>query len=196
MTWDYYNEIQPIKKNLPIRVEISDAAEEYTKITYLGNKSKNFNINKVLIRYFSARFVEAIETYDYRDNFKLLTKNANVISKLGTQALQNYYQDKTSIRNSDSMVLKYRRNVIREVSVDKDKIEIAPLEDNGDFYNKKYLVTVNYAVREIYKQERAEVTYWQAKLKLNFETIHYNFEEGDFNDLNFRVYEYETNKVK
>ena len=69
-THTYNKAIQPIKKSLPVKVTIEDAGRYSTRITYLGNKEKDFDINNVLLKYFSERFVEAIESYDYKDNFK------------------------------------------------------------------------------------------------------------------------------
>jgi len=195
-TYSYFVEITPIKKSLPIRVEISDAANEYTKLSYLGSKSKDFNINKVLITYFSARFLEAIESYDYRRDFKKLKKNTNIIEKLGTQGIQNFYQEKISIRNPESFVLKYRKNVIRDVFIDQSKIEIAEVDQLDTDYDKEYIVTIRYDIREIHNKQDVIKTSWVAELSLNFETIHYDFNEKTFNDLNFKVKQYESRKVK
>lgn len=194
----YYLSILPIRQNLPIQVNITDAAEQYTKITYLGNEKKNFNINHVLSKYLAARFTKAFESYDYRNNFHQLKVNSNIIEYLGTTGIKHFYLDKTSFRNRDSLVLKYKRNVIREVFIDKESITLSKNKNEElDSGNQDYSISINFKVREIIKGKREPViSSWSAKINVYFEEIYYDFDRKEFNDLNFKVYGYESNKVK
>lgn len=196
MVASYYLNILPIRKNLPVRVNITDAAEQYTKITYLGNETKDFNVNHVLIRYFSARFTEAFESYDYRNNFQKLKINKEIIEKLGTEGIKHFYSKKTSYRNSDSMVLKYRRSLIRQVQINSNNITL--VENKNDSLEsglKDYTVTINFNVKEIKERKDIDNSKWQAKINLYFEQIYYDYDEKEFNDLNFKVYGYESKKI-
>ncbi len=196
LTFSYYFSITPIRRDLPVQVNITDAAEQYTRITYLGNKKKDFNVNEVLSKYLSTRFVEAFESYDYRDNFKKLEINRNLISSLGTEGIKSFYQDKTSFRNRDSLVLKYRKNVTREIFIDKNSIVLADNKsENLEPGFKDYTITLNFKAREITNRKGIEITDWQAKINVSFEEIYFDFEEKEFNDLNFKVYGYESNKI-
>ncbi len=193
----YYASILPIKKSVPIQVEIKDAANESTRISYMGNKRKDFSIDKIMIKYFSARFVEALESYDFRDNFKKLKKNQNIINTLGNNDIKSYYEDLVSFRSGNSIILKYKKDVIREIFIDTDKIEIAQNEidvENPDL--NKYEVTVNFTVKETNKFSGTMLSSWQSKIGLSFENIRYNYEERDFSPLNFKVYNYRSDEIE
>jgi type IV secretory pathway component VirB8 len=203
----YKQAIQPIRKSLPIQVNISDSADFNTRITYLGNAEKNFDINKVFIKYFSERFTEAIESYDYRKDFKKLKTNKNIIEGLANAEILGYYLDKISIRNDDSLIMKYKRDFFRLISIDKSKtevseynqdyeitsIEIAKQEEEQEI--KDYLVTVNFEAIEVAKDGSKSSSNWQAKIILSFQSIKYNFQEKDFSPLNFKVKSYESKKL-
>lgn len=196
LTAIYYYDILPIKKNLPVQVNITDAAEQYTRITYLGNKKKGFNINDVITKYLSARFTEAFESYNYENNFNKLEINKNIIGSLGSEGIKHFYLEKTSIRNRDSMVVKYRRNTTREVFVDSHNVTLLENENHSiDSGLKDYTATVNFKVREIKNRKDVEISTWQAKIRIYFEEIYYDFDKKEFNDLNFKVYGYESKKI-
>ena len=202
----YYNAIQPIKKSLPVKVNISSAADFSTRITYLGNAEKKFDVNEVFIKYFSGRFVEAIESYDYRDNFKKLRVNKNMIETLGSNDIKAYYFDKISIRNADSVILKYKRKITRKITVDTTKIELAPYKEKTNISSvfddddskkqiQKYEATVNFKASEIDDSGNETKSNWQAKIILSFQTILYNYDKKDFSPLNFKVLNYESKRV-
>ncbi len=207
MCYMYYEAILPIKKSLPIKVSISSTADFSTKITYLGNAEKKFDINHVLIKYFSGRFVEAIESYDFKSDFKKLKVSRNIIKTLATSDILSYYTDKISIRNPDSITLKFRKKISRIINVEKEKIEISELTgENSSSYNdesnenssdiKKYQTTVNFDATEFNKETGEKfISKWQAKIILSFQTIEYNHDVKDFTDLNFKVLSYESKKI-
>jgi type IV secretory pathway component VirB8 len=199
----YYEAIQPLYKNVPVQIRIKDPAQEFSRITYLGNEEKTFDINQELIKFFSAKFVESIESYDYNNNFKKLRINLNFIKKLANDDIYNYYVDRISLRSRNSLILKYKRNLTKKISVDFTKIEIAEIKDENKvqeiFIEDKpeinnYIATVNFEVTDITKQETKK-TNWQAKINLSFETIKYDFNKKGFNDLNFKVNSYESHKI-
>lgn len=197
LTMYYYVSILPIKKSIPIQVEIKDASEESTRISYMGSKKKDFSIDEILIKYFSARFVEALESYDYREDFKKLKKNQNIINALGNPDIKAYYEDLVSLRSGNSLILKYKKNVIREIFIDPDKIEMAYKgadQNNNDI--KKYEVSVNFAVKESSRLSGVMVSSWQAKIGLSFENITYNYELKDYSPLNFVVTGYRSLEVQ
>lgn len=203
----YKQAIQPIKKSLPIQVNISDSADFNTRITYLGNAEKNFDVNTVYIKYLSERFTEAIESYDYRRDFKKLKTNKNIIETLANSEILGYYLDKISIRNDDSLIMKYKRDFYRIITIDKAKTEISPYaqeeeitsieikKDEEEKEIKDYLVTVNFEAAEIDKNGQKYTSNWQAKIILSFQTIKYNLTEKDFSPLNFKVRSYESKKL-
>ncbi len=203
----YYKSILPIKKSLPIKATITSAADFSTKITYLGNSEKKFDVNEVLIKYFAGRFVEAIESYDYRDNFKKLRINKNMIESLASDDINTYYLDKISIRNSDSIILKYKKKISRKIIVDTATAEIAPYNATtmitplfSDDKNKSkdirnYQLTVNFDAIERAVTGTQNKSRWQAKIILSFQTILYNYEEKDFSPFNFKVLSYESRKI-
>ncbi len=198
----YYHSILPIRKSLPIQVNISSAAEYSTRITYLGNGRKDFDVNDVYVNYFAGRFVEAIESYDYRDDFKKLRINKTLIHELASSDIYDYYMDKISIRNADSVILKYRKKIYRVINVDKSKTEIALIpKDKNDIYNdknddmRKYQATVNFTATEYDRNGIGTKSNWQAKFILSFQTIKYNFKEKDFSPLNFKVLSYESKRI-
>ena len=192
---EYRSAISPIVTNWPVQVTIQDSAEEYSKISYLGNKNKNFDINEILIKYFSARFVEAIESYNYKEDFKKLKKNSKIIEKLGSALIQEYYEKKTSIRSSDSLIIAYRQNVIRDIFVDSKSIKIKKVTDNKNSFLQTYKLSLEYKVRETHKKEGTTISNWASDLEIKFETVRYIRKEKQFNDLNFKVYDYETRKI-
>ena len=200
----YYQALLPIKKSLPVQVNIPSVAEFSTRITYLGNAQKNFDINNVYIKYFSERFVEALESYDHRNEFKKLRINKNIIKTLASEDINAYFLDRISIRNRDSIILKYRRDISRYIFVDKGRTEIAPVEENKSEYSynekknediKNYQATVNFTAVEVNKNGSQERSNWQAKIVLSFQTIKYNHKEKDFSPLNFKVLSYEAKKI-
>jgi len=207
---NYYFDILPIKKSLPVKVTISNTADFSTRITYLGSKTKDFDINEILIKYFSKRFVDAIESYDYRNDFQKLKINKNIIQTLGSDEILAYYLDKISIRNRDSILLKYRKNTMREIKV-ADAIDIAKASESkstvtdnfaeikktdDDNKTKKYQITVNFDANEIDKDGTQTKTKWQSKIILSFQTIVYTFDKKEFSPLNFKVLSYESKKVE
>lgn len=203
----YKQAIQPIKKSLPIQVNISDSADFNTRITYLGNAEKDFDVNEVFIKYFSERFTDAIEGYDYRKDFKKLKINKNIIEGLANSEILGYYLDKISIRNNDSLIMKYKRDFYRVINIDKSKTEISPYNQEDEITSidikkeedekeiKDYLVTVNFEASEIGKDGSKTTSNWQAKIILSFQSIKYNFQEKDFSPLNFKVKSYESKKL-
>ncbi len=191
----YYSSITPIKKSVPIKVEIEDASVLSTRISYMGDRQKEFSIDTILLKYLSARFVEALESYDFRQDFKKLEKNKRIISKLGNADINTYYQDITSIRSANSLVLKYKKDVIREVFIDPNKIEIATKGTLPDSEFKQYEITINFSARETNRFTGVFVSLWQAKLGVNFENITYLKDKKDFNDLNFKVTSYKSYEV-
>lgn len=202
----YYNAILPIKKSLPIRVNISSAADFSTRITYLGNAEKKFDINNLYIKYFLGRFVEAIESYDFKYDFKKLKINKNMIETLASKDILSYYIDRISIRNPDSITLKFRKKITRTIAVDSARTEFAEVLDNNDFSEdskkddmkeiKKYRATVNFTATETDKDTgQRYISKWQSKIILSFQTIKYNYEEKDFTPLNFKVLSYESKKI-
>lgn len=196
MTIYYYISILPIKQSVPIQVEIEDSSVLSTRISYMGTNEKDFSINDIMLKYFSARFIEALESYDFRDDFKKLKKNKNVISTLGNQDIIMYYDDLISLRSRNSIILKYKKDVIREVFVNSGKTELALKEvspDNPD--SNKYEVTVNFTVRETDKYKGVSLSEWQAKIGLNFETIRYIRDKKDFSPLNYKVYSYRSYEI-
>ncbi len=204
--YTYYKAIQPIKKSLPVQVEISSAADFSTRITYLGSQNRDFDVNLVYIRYLSGRFIEAIESYDHKKDFKRLRINRNMIETLASPEILGYYTDKISIRNPDSLIMRYRRNTERQIEVDTKKLDIAPLNEEVGFRDnfgkqpessiKKYQVTANFTATEIERTGTRKTSEWQSKIILSFQTIEYNFEKGDFTPLNFKVLSYESKLVK
>lgn len=200
----YKSAIEPINKSLPVKVTISSAADFSTRIIYLGNKQKDFDINLVFIKYFAGRFIEAIESYDYRKDFKKLRINKKMLETLASPEILDYYIDKISIRNSDSIRLKYKKDIVRTIIVDKDKIDIAPIEENENEYSsknksddtKEYQVTANFDAIEYNKDGTGIKTKWQAKFILSFQIIEYNFKEKEYSPLNFKVLSYESKIIE
>ncbi|MDX1948949.1 MAG: VirB8/TrbF family protein [Rickettsiales bacterium] len=191
----YYSSITPIKKSVPIKVEIEDASVLSTRISYMGDRKKEFSIDNILLKYLSARFVEALESYDFRQDFKKLDKNKKIISKLGNADINSYYENITSIRSANSLVLKYKKDVIREIFIDPNKIEIAPKGALSDSEIKQYEITINFSARESNRFTGVFVSLWQAKIGVNFENIKYIKDKKDFNDLNFKVTSYKSYEV-
>lgn len=202
LCYSYYSAILPIKKSLPVKVSISSTADYTARITYLGNEKKEFDINNLYIKYFISRFVEAIESYDYRNDFKKLKISKNIIETLATKDILAYYMDRISIRNPDSITLKFRKKISRTIKVDQSRIEFSEVVDNDEFNSnsdkkiKNYLATANFEATE-YNKDTGEkvVSNWQAKISLSFENIEYNYEEKDFSPLNFKVTNYESKKI-
>ncbi len=193
----YYRSILPIKKSIPIQVEIQDASEESTRISYMGNRRKEFSIDDILIKYFSARFVEALESYDFREDFKKLKKNQNIINTLGNADIKAYYEDLVSLRSGNSSILKYKKNVIREIFIDPERINIAYKGTDPDNNQlKKYEVTINFSVKETNRFTGVSISTWQAKIGLSFENITYNYELKDYSPLNFAVTGYRSLETK
>jgi type IV secretory pathway component VirB8 len=204
--FSYYSAILPIKKSLPVKVNISSAADFSTRITYLGNKEKSFDVNDVFIKYFASRFVQAIESYDFRENFKQLRINKNIIDALASNDIKVYYMDKISIRNADSLLLKYKKKISRAIIVDNERVEIAPFSEKSTVSSsfddkrseddiKKYAATVNFDAIETDNSGVQNKTKWQAKIILSFQTIKYNYKEKDFTPLNFKVLNYESKRT-
>ncbi len=196
LTTHYYMSILPIKQSVPIQVEIEDSSVLSTRISYMGTDKKDFSIDEIMLKYFSGRFVEALESYDFKEDFKKLKRNKNIIDTLGNQDISMYYDDLISLRSGNSIILKYKKDVIREVFINPEKIEVAFKErsiDNPDI--NKYEVTVNFTVRELDKYEGINLSEWQAKIGLNFENIRYIRDKKDFSPLNFKVYSYRSYEI-
>lgn len=201
--YEYYESMQPIYKQVPVQIRIEDSAEEFSRMIYLGDKKKDFDINKQLIKYFSAKFVEAIESYDYNNDFKKLRINLNFVKNLANDNIYNYYTDRVSLRSRNSVILKYKRNLIKKVNIDFRKIEVGEEKKEnkvqeifGDFESKhkSYVATANFEIEDITKKGTTKSN-WIAKIKLKFDPIEYDFEKRDFNDVNFKVTSYESRKI-
>lgn len=198
----YYEAIQPIHKNIPVQIRIQDPAEEYSRLIYLGNAEKKFNINNELMKFFSAKFVDAIESYDHKNNFKKLRTNLSYIKSLANEDIYNYYVNRISLRSRDSVILRYKRNLVKKINIDYRTIEIAEVKeenkvkeifsDSADI--RTYVATVNFEIEDITRQETKK-SKWQAKVNIDFETIKYDFEKKEYNNLNYKVTGYESRKI-
>jgi|GEM_PF-6179089 len=198
----YYETILPIKKSIPVQIRIQDPAEEYSRLFYLGNKEKNFNANHELIKFFTAKFVKALESYDHKNNFQQLRVNLSYIKNLSSEEVYSYYVDKVSLRSRNSIILKYKRNLVKKVNLDYQKIEVAEIKEENkvqEIFAEKtdirtYVATVNFEIEEITKLETRKSN-WQSKVTVEFENIQYDFDKKEYNDLNFRVTGYESKKL-
>jgi type IV secretory pathway component VirB8 len=187
--YSYYSSLQPIVKDIPLAVAVSDSDKFYSEITYLGNKQKNFDINKLVTKYIAKRFAESFESYDYNDNFKKLRTNMEFIKISANEELLKFYESRISIKNIDSLILKYRKHTRREVYVDQNSIRIESLKNDND--SLKFAITLNFIANEVTK-EATTTSNWQAKIDLSFDSVKYNWEERKFNDLKYKVNSYES----
>lgn len=204
MTYSYHEKIQPIIKSLPIRVYVPDSAEFYSKIKYLGNDSKDFNINDEVIKFFAGRFVTAWTEYDWRDNFALLKRNKTLIEYLASNYLNLAYQEKISLRGRNSLVSTYRKTLIKKSSVRPRSLQVIEQDKNELNLNhdgKSKTNTTNYRVQLIYDvftyKQDGTITQetFQGVLNLTFDKILFDLEKREYSDFNFTIYEFNSKKV-
>jgi type IV secretory pathway component VirB8 len=192
--YDYKASLMPIVTSYPVMVTIEDASEQVSRLVKLGDRDLDFNVDDIYLKLLSTEFVKAFETYDWTDDFQKLKNNGKIVSTLAYENIADDYNDRIDMRKITSFTLKYRKNTIRTVEVDKNSLKIeATNEEKGE--NKKFIVTGSFKASEK-SLAGVAVSNWNFKIILYFKEIKYNYEKKQFEDLFFKVVNYEATKVE
>ncbi len=224
LSFSTYKDIQPLKKEIPMLVNIPDTSEEYARIRKLARNENIVDTNIILMKFLSSRYIKAWESYDYKDEFQQIHKNINYIGQFSIINLQKRYDEKVSIRNPDSITLRYRDDVVRKIEVyDGDLADdgrtlpnsflIANSNTMPEAANKmrnaitpfarqtiadkedQYTVIMDYEAIEI-TEDGEETSTHRAKIDFFFPKLRYNREEEKFEDLEFFVIDYQTVEIE
>jgi type IV secretory pathway component VirB8 len=190
--YDYRETLLPVKTSYPVMVSIEDSSRQVSKLTKLGDREQGFDINEIYLKLLSSLFIESFESYDFNNDFENLKNNAKIINSLAKENILDDFNDRISVRKINSLTLKYRKNTVRKIEVNKNSLQIEPTNQITDG-KRKYNASGSFTATEITGSERV-TSEWSFKIVLYFHDINYNFEKKQFDDLYFKAFSYEANK--
>lgn len=197
--YHYYKTLLPIVTGYPVLINIKDSSEQVSRMNYLGNSTKDFDVNKIYTNLLTEVFIKSFESYNWKRDFRtdaagtLTNINSKKIEFLADQKIQEEFNERMSIRKINSYILKYRKNTVRNITVDKNSFTAVA----GDLNNegkRKYTVSGRFRADEISAGSTVSSN-WEFKIILYFQEIEYNFESKEFNDVYYKVFNYETKKL-
>ena len=188
----------PLRNPIPMAIGIPDSSKEFATIKYLGSADKKSEetkgaSNNIIIKYLSEKYVKSQEAYDYINNFTLLDRNYNFINQFSSDEIVKKYKYSISIRNPNSIMLKYKQHTSRKIEIDGNSTII--LKDNSQENSEKYVVFIDFYATETNKHAQ-KTTKWKSIINLNFKDISYNREDSKFDEISYAVTAYRSAEIE
>lgn len=196
----------PLTTHIPIAVSNNDPVNQYTTISKMTDRSGYSDADSVVQRYLLKRYVESFETYNYDNNFEQLASNAAFIRGFSIEEMSQYYDFYISLRNTDSMRLKFREHTRRDVALHVDDFQIhrkssktvQHTDEDGnvtEYPQHRMYATVNFTSITS-NQNGQEKTQWKARIDFAYSTITYIRSKKEFLPLYFKVEDYQSVEIK
>lgn len=216
----------PLSARVPLAISVQDKAKSFVTISKLLYDKNDNDADNAVLRFLTGHYVEAMESYDYDNNFELLNKNKNLIRQLSLGTIYKDFSKSIDIKNINGKIYKLRRNTKLEIEVLNGRI-IPNRGRNFDSFiwikNSEKLNKVNvnflsqnFKNKKVYhnnsgegkytafvdfykttiKNETKSTTKHRAKLDFIYKTISINKEERKFSPLNFTVFGYESIEIE
>ena len=199
--------ILPVREQVPIAVPIFDSDVNSTELFRLDELIPEEDTNISLQKYLLLTFLEARESYDYEDDFSLLTRNENFLKRLATGDVVEEYQQLINENNPFSIKLVYRKNTRVEIDTSARWINIVPLNiDEVEQFSEETKQDIREKGIKLF---RAETVFYKdvitpqevfreqfiARLDFSYDDVKFLRDEGKFAPLIFRVFNYEAEPV-
>ena len=190
----------PLKTYKPVFIVNDDQATKYPTLKAIGNVHNPVeNPQPVVQKYLLKKFVEAYETYDFRNNFARLERNKKVITQLSDEDTARQYDNFMNVTNPDSPMLRYHKEALRKVEVDKGSFSIQKISGTAGQSadsSQRYTATVDFSATEtsITTGVQQKNT-WRAKISFVYKDIRYDRKTRDFMPLKFKITKYSVEKL-
>ncbi len=195
----------PLTTHVPIAVSNNDPVQQYTTISKMTEKLGYSNADDVVQRYLLKRYIESFEEYDYFNDFEKLSANLRFIKTFSTPAMHSYYEFFISLRNTDSMRLKYREHTKRFVEIKEDSFKITEkkrvikkfTDEAGniiEYPEIHYAATATFT-SIVSNQNGEKRTIWKARADYVYSAITFIRSKMEFLPLYFRVEDYQSLEI-
>jgi type IV secretory pathway component VirB8 len=199
VSWSTFTTFLPLKPSKPVPIKIGDQVTQFAVLKPIGNRAdRSENPQPEIQKYLLRRFIEAYETYDFRNDWQKLKRNEKFISLTATPETLEDYKSQNSTTNANSPILLYRNTALRSVEVNPATFaieEIASMGGDSKDNSKRYSATVEFT--SLLRTTRGgEKSKWRARISFLYKDIRYDKEEKDFTPMEFKVMSYAADKLE
>lgn len=189
----------PLKMWKPLLINVSDQTAQYVEFRSLGNRRDvEEDPNPIVQQYMLSKFIDAYESYDFRNDFQRLTRNENIVTSMATDEVLAEYKNYTGTTNPNSPLLRLRSKGLLMVNVPGSTMNIeriATIGEEGKNSIARYAATVDFSVQEI-SMTGSQESKWRAKVNFTYKEVRYDRSMKDFPPMEFKVVSYASEKVK
>jgi len=199
-----FSGLLPLVRDVPVAVWVQDKANKYVIVKDMQGDNSDEDPNVTLMRYILMRYIQAFESYDHKNNFyQMRERNTKFINRFSDEHVQAMYNFRISVSNPESIILKYKKDVVRKLKINPASIQfrrhpltreiIESTEMVGDkpYYRYRYTALADFSASELSVQGESKSA-WRAKIDFIFPDITYNEETGDFLPFEFSVTDYQS----
>lgn len=204
LTFSTFNGLFPLQKSFLIVAPVQDQVNDYAKILRIGESGQEKeDADETLINFISGKFVGAFENYNYENNFQQLRSNINFLTEFASPEVLNQYKYYISIRNPNSLMLKYKQQASRKIEVKslrllggtKKEIDKKFAEEGQEPKDERqYTAIVDFISTEKTAQGENQSN-WQARIDFLYSNVKYNREEKEFSPINYKVVGYQSVEI-
>lgn len=174
--------IHPIRQEIPYMVQTDDSVDYILSIKGIGEGFDS--MHNAVASYILKRYVEAYESYDYKN----LKDQLNYIYNTSSQQVYSDFYQYMSLENPQSPIQEYQRGARRVVEV--TNVSFPPNVERPD----RAIVTFKATV-ENFKTNKYTDSYWSTKLVFNLPDIERIAHEKNTDKIDFIVTAYEVEQV-
>ncbi len=187
----------PLKVRVPVVVTVGDMTQDYAQLTKI-TIPENTDPTPPVMEYLVRRYVEKIESY----NFRQIDRQLTFLKQFTTPVLMKEIEKRYDTRNLDSLVLLYRDHTTRTVQVTNYTVAVGEGFDLAKAQQKD-IVLKDVPYRAIVDFESEEVNLlgttprkWRAALDITMSPVIYDRAAQKFQPLDFRVTSYSVSPIQ